>query len=242
MQVAYIKKVEKTESPRRQRRKMQLVSLIEEHGGASQVARESGTPKSHLSAMVAGRRGVGDELAKKLEGIYAKPEGWFDAVNLADGRQYTAQSAALIPIDLENNPDYPSIRRARFKLSAGASGFAVEYEQGDGAPMVFGKAWYAKRGLTPDKLFAVQVANGSMEPGLHHGDTVVVNTEATEPKDGSVFAVNYEGELCIKRLIRDAGQWWLSSDNNDQRRYPRKVCGEGVFLIGEIVHKQSERI
>lgn len=89
MQVAYIKKVEKTESPRRQRRKMQLVSLIEEHGGASQVARESGTPKSHLSAMVAGRRGVGDELAKKLEGIYAKPEGWFDAVNLADGRQYT---------------------------------------------------------------------------------------------------------------------------------------------------------
>ena len=95
MQVAYIKKVEKLESPRRQRRKMQLVSLIAEYGGASQVARESGTPKSHLSAIVAGRRGVGDELAKKLEGIYAKPEGWFDAVNLADGRQHTAQSPAL---------------------------------------------------------------------------------------------------------------------------------------------------
>jgi phage repressor protein C with HTH and peptisase S24 domain len=145
-------------------------------------------------------------------------------------------------ISLVNNPDYPAIRRVRFKLSAGASGFAVEYDQGEGVPMVFGSAWYAKRGLTPDKLFAVSVSNGSMEPGLHHGDTVVVNTECIDPKDGHVFAVNYEGELVIKRMIRDAGDWWLSSDNVDQRRYPRKLCGEGVFLIGEIVQKQSERI
>ncbi|WP_238342753.1 S24 family peptidase [Polaromonas vacuolata] len=145
-------------------------------------------------------------------------------------------------INLINNPDYPAIRRVRFKLSAGASGFAVEYDQGEGVPMVFGCDWYAKRGLTPDKLFAVSVSNGSMEPGLHHGDTVVVNTECIDPKDGHVFAVNYEGELVIKRMIRDAGDWWLSSDNLDQRRYPRKLCGEGVFLIGEIVQKQSERI
>jgi phage repressor protein C with HTH and peptisase S24 domain len=66
-----------------------------------------------------------------------------------------------------------------------------------------------------------------MEPGLYDGDTVVVNTEQVTPKDGVVFAVNYEGELVIKRLMRDAGQWWLRSDNADQRRYPRKTCGEG---------------
>lgn len=54
--------------------------------------------------------------------------------------------------------------------------------------------------------------------------------------------MNYEGELVIKRLVRGAGQWWLASDNPDQRRYPRKVCGEDVFCIGRIVHKQSERI
>ena len=81
-----------------------------------------------------------------------------------------------------------------------------------------------------------------MEPGLYHGDTVVVNTADTEPKDGKVFAVNYEGELVVKRLVRDAGQWWLRSDNPDQRRYPPKVCGEGVFVLGRIVHKQSEQL
>lgn len=148
-----------------------------------------------------------------------------------------------LEIDLENNPDYPSVKRVHFKLSAGTSGFGVDYDaESDKAPIVFAKSWYAGNGYEPSKLFAVKVANGSMESGLYDGDTVIVNTAQKEPKDSVVFAVNYEGQLVIKRMIRDAGEWWLSSDNPDQRRYPRKVCDENTFIIGEIVHKQSERI
>ncbi|WP_177172787.1 S24 family peptidase [Giesbergeria anulus] len=146
------------------------------------------------------------------------------------------------PIALENNPDYPAVRRVQFKLSAGATGFGVEYREEDGAPIVFQRQWYEGRGLRPEKLFAIKVANHSMEPGLFDGDTVVVNTDSVVPKDGVVFAVNYEGEMVIKRLARDGGQWWLCSDNPDQRRYPRKICDEHSIIIGEIVHKQSERI
>lgn len=173
------------------------------------------------------------------------------AISDASGVRYewlvAEEGAMLLPqppeIELENNPDYPSVRRVTFKLSAGTGGFGVDYDsKDDAAPMVFSKDWYAKRALTPSKLFAVKVANGSMESGLHDGDTVVVNTAQKESKDGFVFAVNYEGQLVIKRMIRDAGEWWLSSDNPDQRRYPRKVCDENTFVIGEIVHKQSERI
>lgn len=60
--------------------------------------------------------------------------------------------------------------------------------------------------------------------------------------DGDVFAANYEGELVIKRLVRDAGQWWRCSDNPDPMRYPRKVCGKSVLLIGRVVHKRSEHV
>ena len=135
------------------------------------------------------------------------------------------------------------IRRVRFKLSAGASGFGIDYmDEVDAEPIVFRKDWYAKNGYKPEALFAVHVANGSMEPGLNHGDSVIVNTESKDPKDGVVFAVNYEGELVIKRLVRDAGQWWLSSDNVDQRKYPRKICDENCIILGEIVQKQSEKI
>lgn len=149
-------------------------------------------------------------------------------------------SAKEVPLD--GNADYPAIKRVRFKLSAGASGFGVEYLEGDGAPMVFERSWFDSRGFKPEALFAVRVSGASMESGLHAGDTVVVNTADTDPKDGEVSAVNYEGELIIKRMVRDAGQWWLTSDNPDKTRFPHKVCGDGVFVIGRVVHKQSERI
>lgn len=148
----------------------------------------------------------------------------------------------LREIDLENNPDYCVIKHVSFVLSAGISGFAVDIKEEPSTPIAFRRDWCASRGLRPEKLFAVRVLNGSMQPGLFDGDLVVVNTAATEPKDGHVFAVNYDGEMLIKRLVRDDGQWWLRSDNPDQARYPRKLCGEGAFLIGEVVQKQSERI
>lgn len=146
------------------------------------------------------------------------------------------------PINLIDNPDYPAIRRVNIKLSAGASGFGVDYVDDDEAPIVFQRKWFEHHGYTPDKLLAVRVCNGSMEPGLYDGDTVIINTADTALKDGVVFSMNYEGELVVKRLVRDAGEWWLASDNPDQRRYPRKVCTEDVFCIGRIVHRQSERI
>lgn len=154
-----------------------------------------------------------------------------------------APSRLRTEIPLVGNPEYPAVRRVRFKLCAGASGFGIEYlDEPDCAPIVFKKHWFESRGYIPEKLFATHVCNGSMEPGLYDGDTVVVNTADTKPVDTEVFALNYEGELVVKRLIRDSGQWWLSSDNPDQRKYPRKACTEDVFIIGRIVHKQSERI
>ncbi len=82
-----------------------------------------------------------------------------------------------------------------------------------------------------------------MEPALYAGDVVVINTADREPKDGQVFAVNYEGEDVVKRMMRDTGEWWLHSDNADQRRYPRKMCrGNECLILGKIVYKQSENI
>lgn len=66
------------DSPRHVRRRENLRRLLEENGGAAQVAREVGTPKSHFSAILASRRGLGDDLAKKLEDAYGKTPGWFD--------------------------------------------------------------------------------------------------------------------------------------------------------------------
>lgn len=220
-------------------RRANLVRLEKETGGTTATAQRLGMSPAQFANLRDGAkdsktgkpRGMHKSTARRIEEAAGKPIGWLDQNH---------DEATPIPVD--DNPDYPAVRRVRFKLSAGISGFAVEYLDDDDAPIVFRRQWFEGNGYKPGKLFAVRVANGSMETGLYHGDTVVVNTEQAEPKDGVVFAVNYEGEMVVKRLVRDAGQWWLSSDNPNQAAYPRKVCGENVFLIGEVVHKQSERI
>lgn len=137
------------------------------------------------------------------------------------------------PVETPENAGFVPIRRVLFKLSAGTSGFAVDFlDNGDGEPLFFRSEWFKKRGFNPSKCYAMPVTGESMEPELRAGDVVVVNTGATDPVDGAVFAVNYEGSPVIKRLVRDAGNWWLQSDNQDQRRYARKVCDDGVFIIG----------
>lgn len=134
------------------------------------------------------------------------------------------------------------IRRALFRLSAGVSGYEIDYEQGEAEPIFMARRWFEQNHYRPDQLLALKVSGRSMEPSLYDGDLVIVNLEDVALKDGQVFAANYEGELVIKRLRRDAGQWYLTSDSPDKHHYSDKRCSDGCGLIGRIVYRQTEHI
>ncbi|WP_019578390.1 S24 family peptidase [Curvibacter lanceolatus] len=225
--------MEKPESPRRMRRRLRLIQLLAEVGGAAQAARESDTPTSHFSALVKGRRGLGDELAKKFEEVFHKPPGWFDLAPedqsaLTDGAGSAAAQRVAIPF-------------VEIELQPGSSSFKVNHSTRDPDPLFMPPKWFTERNLQPDRLFALRVGDDSMQPGLYRDDIVIMNSEATAPIDGMVYLVNFEGTAMLKRLSRDAGQWWLRSDNHDQRRFPVKSA-EGVPLMGLIVHKLSDQV
>jgi phage repressor protein C with HTH and peptisase S24 domain len=155
------------------------------------------------------------------------------------------QRATAHEVPLDGNPEYHTIRRASVKASAGITGFAIDYDNGGndpGNPIVFRRDWYEQRGYRPERMIAMRVHGSSMEPTLYDGDVVVVNMDSTSPKDGVAYLLLYEGDPVVKRLVRDAGAWWLASDNPDQRRYPRKLCDEATKVIGQVVYKQSEHI
>ncbi|GMV45124.1 MAG: hypothetical protein AMXMBFR66_05220 [Pseudomonadota bacterium] len=225
-----------------------IAALMDAHvtlGSQPALAKRTGVAQSTIGRILRGETNAsGENLRKIAEAfgvdvgtLYHSPERFQEALRAGQLKRLPS-----LEVELDENPAYPAIRRVKFKLSAGASGFAIEYLDEEDAPIVFRREWFTSRGYQPAKLFAVRVANGSMQPGLWSGDTVVVNTDETEPRDGEVFAVNFEGELVIKRLVRDEGRWWLKSDNPDQIRYPRKACDERVHLLGRIVHKQSEHL
>lgn len=131
----------------------------------------------------------------------------------------------------------------KLRLQAGVEGFQVEPEHRSGAKVGLRRDWLERNGYDLKSLIAITVKGHSMETTLFDGDLVVINTTDKTPVDGVTFAVNYEGELVVKRLSRDAGKWWLTSDNSDQRRHVRKLChGEACIIVGRIVRKESDRI
>ena len=147
-------------------------------------------------------------------------------------------------VRLAPSPDLSSIRTVRLKLQAGVSGFAVEpFDNSDVPSIFFRNDWLRQREYDPANLLALKIGGMSMIPTIWPDDIVVVHIADTEPKDGEVYAVNYEGEAVIKRMKRERGSWWLSSDNADKARYPDKEFPDGSrFVIGHVVFRQSERI
>ena len=135
------------------------------------------------------------------------------------------------------------IPMVKLRLSAGITGYQAEPEARDGGTLGMRRTWLDRNQYSPSHLIAIYVKGESMEPSLYAGDIVVINTLDTKPVDGAVYAFNYEGEAVVKRLARDAGQWWLTSDNPDQRKYHRKLCQGGeCIVIGRVVRKESDRI
>jgi phage repressor protein C with HTH and peptisase S24 domain len=205
------------------------------------IARAAGKSSSAVSQWLSGGvKSIMGSTAAALAQSTGYPASWWAT---GVGAPKKGETARLEPVDLDNHPDLTRIRAVNLRLQAGISGYAVDSEIADSPPIFFRADWMQARGFKPYRMLALKVKGQSMEPTLYEDDLVVANTGDAEPKDGEVFAINYEGEAVIKRLIRDSGGWWLSSDNPDQRRYPRKEWVDGnSVLIGRIVHRQSERI
>lgn len=177
--------------------------------------------------------------------LFDESKGMDDDIQLSSDTQTSsagAQSPGPTLINLTEHPDLCPIKRVNFKLAAGVHGYALEVDNGDAAPVFFRKDWIKMNGYNAERLVAFRVKGQSMEPSLWDGDLVVVNLADTKPYDGDVYAVSYEGEPGVKRLRRDAGEWWLASDNADQRKFSPKRCTEEVEILGRVIYKQSERI
>lgn len=219
-------------------------------GNQSEMARFVGVSPQAVQKWIAGLsepRGKNLELAAEFLGV--------SPAHLRFGTPDTPSQSGIDPetglrigtfmrvrvVD-DDDPSLVKIPKVKIRLSAGIVGFEVEPEEFDGATTTVPTDWIERNGLRKECLIATRIKGESMEPTLYADDLVVINTGDRNLVDGAVFAINYEGEPVVKRLERDAGDWWLRSDNHDQRKFPRKVCrGDACILIGRVVRRESER-
>ena len=205
-----------------------------------QVSEVVGTDTGNLSRIERGLQGLrGETIALLAKAMGVREVDFFIEADPTAGKDARFGFPATMAHPGGNRLP---IRRALFKLSAGVSGYEIEYENGESEPIFMARRWFEQNHYKPEKLIALKVNGRSMEPKMYDGDLAIVNTESTTPKDGVVFAVNYEGEMVIKRMKRDSGQWLLASDNPDKARFGDKVCTEACYLLGEVVYLQTETI
>lgn len=241
MQLAYACLMDDAETPRKKRRRLRLELLLREFGGAAQVARETGTPKSHISAMTSGARGLGDALAAKLEGIYNKPEGWFDEplelLIEAAPQPVVAQGIDLAPMPAEGAPAI----HVPLLANAGSMGTGTDVQHDDvivGA-IALSPEWVASR-IRPTSIKALRFIHAygdSMSPTFEDGDILLIDTGAISPSgtDG-VYVLEASHRVFIKRVTeRIGGGFDVTSDNPQVKRVEDLDGGKTVEVRGRVV-------
>jgi phage repressor protein C with HTH and peptisase S24 domain len=240
-------------------RRRNLEIAIKRAGSAAKLAALSNTSPAYLSQIKnktpdsksGTPKTMGDDMARRIEAAIGEDPGWMDFVHdqvgigvdeLEELRKLFPDAMRVRAVDA-GDPSLTQIKKVRLKVQAGITGFQIEPEYYEGDTTTVPTKWIEENGFDRAALLSTIVKGHSMNPNLHEGDTIVVNTRDTQPKSGLVYVVNYEGEAVVKRMVRDAGQWWLMSDNPDQTRYHRQMCkGAECIVIGRVVRKESTHI
>jgi phage repressor protein C with HTH and peptisase S24 domain len=137
--------------------------------------------------------------------------------------------------------EFVMVPRLDVHLSAGGGREQVEIDLVKENPQAFRAEWIRLMRLKPNKLAAMRAAGESMEPTIHDGDSLLVDTAQTTVQDGKVYALWYDGGERVKRLFRlPGGGLRIVSDN---ARFPTVEVQardqEHVRVIGRVVHRSG---
>ena len=226
-------------------RRKRLLALIADRydGDRQQICDASGISESRLAQLLSSSyrhgQGFGEKAARALEERLHLVPLYFDQFAVSE----MATPYVVRPTLKTEADDAVTIRQVVLALTAGSVHTAMQVIAPTLCLWKFPKSWLKAQGLHADKLFAVAVTGAGMAPRLHEGDVVVVNGADTALQDGAVYLINYRGEAIIKRLALDLGRWFMTSDNNAGKRYPRLEFDQpDCILLGRIIVLASERI
>ena len=132
--------------------------------------------------------------------------------------------------------EYAFIPVYSVKVSAG-HGFANDDDENIVRRLAFRKNWLNFRGLKESNLALVMTQGDSMEPTLHSGNSLLIDTSNKSLTDGCIYVIRVGSELYAKRLQKQFnGGVRLISDNkeyDDQLVQPDEV--DQLQIVGKVV-------
>jgi phage repressor protein C with HTH and peptisase S24 domain len=223
-----------------------------------QLGNELGVTKGNVSGWENGRHEPSYSQLLKIEMLtgYAlsRSAAAVDGVLLIGSRHQVMEPPAPFPsmepiLAWQHEDELPAgefvlVPRLDVHLSAGhgAGSSQVEIQFDEAQPQAFRAEWIRQQHLKPRKLAAMTARGNSMEPTIHDGDSLLVDTSQVEVIDGKVYALWYEGGERVKRLYRMPGGGLRIRSDND-REHPEILLGADytghVRVIGRVVHRSG---
>ena len=119
------------------------------------------------------------------------------------------------------------------ELSAGSGRHQVV--ENHGRKLRFAKSTLRKSNVTIAKAACVTVSGNSMEPVLPNGCVVGIDTDNKYIVDGKPYAINYHGDLLVKRLYKiPGGGFRLNSFNSEYLDINCSADDSEVIIIGKV--------
>ena len=109
-----------------------------------------------------------------------------------------------------------------FHAAAGAGPGVSNHDAAKIGSIYFRPRSLERHQVRPEAASVFYVRGNSMLPRLRDGDAVLFDTTDTDPIDGKVYVVRWNGADYVKRLRYERSSWWLCSDNAADPEWSRQ--------------------
>lgn len=174
-----------------------------------------------------------EDIRYKLAKVAGIPEVSLRGTNtrkLAPARAIAAPPKATLQ-------DFRLIGAFDQAASAGPGAFI----DGDGAiplhHLAFRRDWLREiSSAADDELFVLFADGSSMEPTIHHGDSILVDKTQRNPRKDGIYVFMWDGLVNVKRLTSDPRSKTISisSDNPAHKSYDG-AKPEEIEVIGRVI-------
>lgn len=204
--------------------------------------------KDRLAAAMSAAETTQDQLAKRIGVSQPTVNSWVTgkATNIRAGNLFDAARCLKVspqwlhdgtgsPGHTEDPDQWAEVTRWKQPLAAGDGSIPEDYAETGG--LKFKRTSLQRKGLRPDKLAVLYASGDSMSPRIQDGDALLLDLSDTQPADDHIYALQYDGQLYVKRLRRFGQQWFLVSDNHQDPKWrdPQPVDTRHDFqIIGRV--------
>jgi hypothetical protein len=224
---------------------VRLVNQMLFTGKQADFARAIGKSPTYVNAMltdadVKNHKNIGEKVAREIEQGCGLPNGWMDQDH-GEGSDLSGIVAPSQTISArrvveaeDGHPDYIMVPHREVRFAAGDG--EMVFDEPSAPPLAFTRDWIRKNGLQVDKLVVAYATGDSMEPRIHDGDTMLIDTSRKTLTDGKIYALRVLDQLRVKRVQVRTNSVVLVSDNN--KYSPEELSHdqvENLDVVGRVV-------